>query len=639
MNVDKSGIFSKRTNVIVKGATNGSSIKTYRTTFYLNRGVNQNTMPDIDLPLLIPVVSDGDYNISRRIVSNLYAKEGRYRPYHVWLDCLYQDDVTFQDIKKELEILLGPRECFSADNLFLVGYRRSDGTTQTAGSCFILLREGGLLNFNLDQKILDIGMHMSKVDFSHIRYLLKSEPILIFRHAYKELVDGIPVVALLRACKKSFPDFFKQQDELNDSLTTSPKKSLPSSRETNGVVHHNSLNLTSSETPPVVVSEPKLVQLTPRMSDDILKRTLSKEYAYLQFRITGLQKFDLNLLHFLFSPCKCDWRDLFLSGSSGGGRSGVVVISSEDAHWFSTAKAARQFNYRGNTINATIYLIDCGLFQSVVKNCNQTKIYDVKHVVRESPSLKVSLPQSSNHDTIEKVTNENHVPIKENGIDYIEIDSNSDNSEAGSSFDRLVIDVQQSPKTMNLDNEEPDCFVPLTIETISFAINILNRFSNEGRLVFVIFDSCFTKPNLSIEEIRTNFSSMFEWIDVDCIMIRSNLNKLMPDIKMACEKQFDCLPRAFIVSREGADRADLVSKSNQNMILCGLVTFKCVIENLKSATFLMSRNALLKAGAQVDSVTRPFETELSEEKKGKRLKLSLEALSNNVNEDSLPIFI
>lgn len=231
-------------------------------------------------------------------------------------------------------------------------------------------------------------------------------------------------------------------------------------------------------------------------------------------------------------------------------------------------------------------------------------------------------------------------PTNERVLATMDVQNGSEVVAQEQSPPRLVIDETKSPTPppVAMNANVVDCFVPLTIDTLPYAINILYKLSVENRLVFVTFDQCFTDPNLNLDDINKKYSSLCGKIEDDCVVIKTNLDKLMPDIKTAYGKEFRRLPRAFIITPKKTDKQDLVSKSDQNMVLCGLMTFSCIVMNLKKSTFLMSRNALLRAGAPEASVT-PSQIE-SPLNKGKRPKLSVETtICEDVDMVELPIFI
>lgn len=586
----------------------------------------ERTANHITLPLLIPVVSEGDYNLSKKISSSLYLRENYSKIYHVWLDCLYFNDVTYENIVEELRPLFGSgtsrHVCFNESSIFIRGQKMEDGSTQVSGSCYILIANRAVTKLgNLDLRILDVGLHMIRSSVPSVREQIKSEPILIFRNGHQELVSEIPEKALLKACKKTFPGYFIGQTQGEPIQTSKLKNSIEP--KTNGlqITLPHGARLGNDE-------EPELIEMSRDIVDSKFEYYSKEGYDFVQFRVSGFEKFNLNLLHTIFSPRKVDWRDVYIT-SNQPQRTGIIGFKEGQIVMNNHTKVSHTFDCDGRVVTATLNGLKRNTYESILRNFKQTRMYLVK-------------PESAKR----KIFESDRVPsprVKRASVDDINFDlqirGESEDLKFEESPRKLVIDEAMSPSSISTNVDGSDYFVPLTTDSLSYATNFVYKMSKENRLVFVTFDQCFTNPNLNINDVNNRYSPICGFIEENCVMIKSSLDKLMPDIKLAYRKEFKRLPQAIIITPRGMDRHILDAQAKKNKILCSITTFSCIVMNLKKNTYLMSRKALLRAGVPEASLTQAqIESPVN---KGKRLKLSEEAtFDEDIDmDDDLPIFV
>lgn len=620
---------SRRRRIFVNKTLHGDTAKEYSSNFD-SEGIAKT---GDTLPLLIPTVSEGYYNLSKKIGASLYLKENYSKLYHVWLDCLYFNDVTYEDIVEELRSLFcsfnSRHIYFNESSIFIRGQKMEDGSTQVSGSCYILIPDRAVKRLgNLDMRILDVGLHMMRSSVQAVREQLKNEPILIFRNGHKELVSGIPEKALLKACEKTFPGYFVGRGEIEHQIQTSTLKSSIEPK-TNGqqIISPQvpqSTNLADLETD----MEPKLVEMNRDIVNSKLEYYSKEEYDFVQFRVSGFERFNLHLLRTIFSPHEVSWRHVYIT-SDQTHRTGIIGLKRSRLGMKKYNKVSQSFDFGGRLVTATLCSSMRNTYESILKNFNQTRMY----LVTQESSAKRKKIESDGLSSPR---------VKRASVDDInfvlQIQEESEDLKLDESPKKLVIDEAMSSSSMNTNVDGPDYFVPLTTETLSYAINIIYKMSKEDRLVFVTFDQCFTNPNLSIDDVNNKYSSVCGRIEENCVMIKSSLDKLTPNIRTAYRKEFERLPQAIIIAPKGMDRHILDAQAKQNSMICSITTFSCTVMNLKKNTYLMSKKALLGGGVPEASLIQP-QTE-SPVNKGKRLKLSEEAIfDEDTDMDDLPIFV
>lgn len=172
-----------------------------------------------DLPPLIPVKGEC-YNLTKRIVSELYRKELSHVIFHVWLDCLYElDALLWTQINKALEPLLcsGKKRIeIPMRNIFIVAHRRAvDGTLQPGGSCYILIEEHAVKKIgHFNDLITKFKIHMQPVQLPLLRTQLKDRETLIMKDGFIDALNTVPKKALERQCKSVLPNVKPSQNSL-----------------------------------------------------------------------------------------------------------------------------------------------------------------------------------------------------------------------------------------------------------------------------------------------------------------------------------------------------------------------------------------------------------------------------------------
>lgn len=219
--------------------------------------------------------------------------------------------------------------------------------------------------------------------------------------------------------------------------------------------------------------------------------------------------------------------------------------------------------------------------------------------------------------------------VKETGVSCIK------QNNTGSIRDELnPIATSSSPEdTLNLNNatempeqaETKSCneFIPITRESIRYVQNIMKSFSSESRVVFVMFDACFAKSDLTFSIVRSKLEPVIGTIDYDCVLLKSNLTKLMPNPSKAYAREIRSVNQAYIICPKGMTEDELIQNASGKNILYGIMTFSCISNSLEKETFFINKEALLTVPLKRALVQN---TEQEPARKGKRLKLNCQMI-------------
>lgn len=160
-------------------------------------------------PNLVPTKSPG-HNVTKKLLSQVYVKENNYTIHHVWLDCLWNSDVTPEEVARELQPLsagqsksLGIRP----ENIFVVGYPLNSDVIQPTGSCFVLInkevshKRAKLFMSNVAANRIKI----IQVNIAMLREQIRNLDTLIFSGAHKQLLGIFQRKVIFKACGLELP--------------------------------------------------------------------------------------------------------------------------------------------------------------------------------------------------------------------------------------------------------------------------------------------------------------------------------------------------------------------------------------------------------------------------------------------------
>lgn len=216
---------------------------------------------------------------------------------------------------------------------------------------------------------------------------------------------------------------------------------------------------------------------------------------------------------------------------------------------------------------------------------------------------------------------------KENNVSKMK--SNDSNSSANTTFPSSnqsdLKDLQ--PVTINNTIKIPEQFsnnefLPVTSETLQHVLSEIKRLSSDSRLVLIVFNECFTKPNLKFNMIKSLLEPVVGQLDNNCVLLKSSLSKLMPNIAETYAKEFKILNQAYVICPKGKSEEEVARRASERNILYGFMTFSCVLNSVQTGTCFVNKEALLATTAAAinskPNLKRTIEQQTS--KKGKRLK-------------------
>lgn len=161
-------------------------------------------------------------------------------------------------------------------------------------------------------------------------------------------------------------------------------------------------------------------------------------------------------------------------------------------------------------------------------------------------------------------------------------------------------------------------FVPITSETIGHVLELMEHFEIENRVVAIVFDPCFNRPDITMDEVRQKFEPYFGEVGDNCIFIKTNIDRLVLNLDEAYKRQFSFKGQAYFIGPPAMSKAQFLAIASQSAILFGLMTIGCVKLNLKKGSYLIHREGLLKRGVRQSVLTPPATEEMNQ---GKRMKL------------------
>lgn len=168
-----------------------------------------------------------------------------------------------------------------------------------------------------------------------------------------------------------------------------------------------------------------------------------------------------------------------------------------------------------------------------------------------------------------------------------------------------------------------DEFVPITSESIKHVLIDIEQIAWNSRLVLVVFDECFMKPDLTFNLIKRLYEPIVGQLDFNCFFLKTNLGQLMPNIAEAYAREFEAMNQAYIICSKELSEEEVVRRACERRILFGIMTSSCIVNSLKRETFLIKKEVLLDKGA----VNPTTEIRQQSFDKGKRLKLCNDMVS------------
>lgn len=239
------------------------------------------------LPNLVPTKGTG-YNLHKRLLSQVYVRESKCTLHHVWLDCLWNNDVAPHDIVYELEPLraglrFGAESVYiRPEDIFIVGYALDSDIIQPTGSCFLLISKE--LTCKQARKFMsNVAMNKIKimqVNTAMFRDNIKNRDLLIFSEAHRQLLDTVPAKAIYKAAGLNPPSQTQPQTQpqtqVENQSKTKPKpksqtKPNPKTLKSDPMAEAQPLNISEDNILPT-----KPVKLEPAESTLDIKPVIKK---------------------------------------------------------------------------------------------------------------------------------------------------------------------------------------------------------------------------------------------------------------------------------------------------------------------------------------------------------------------------
>lgn len=418
------------------------------------------------------------------------------------------------------------------------------------------------------------------------------------------------IVDLQQRCTVLTRENAKLNSELNEYNLKKRKATqppiLPDNNNPNGQVNQNGYRERAEPSQTSSESTHKLVRITSVERANFILSQVQESDSFFRFRVIGQKDLDLNAFNKALLNAqainqpgsKIQWSDVYINGNGLSSTSGIIIIrnlSILERRLHNDLQRKKEVLVTLDSVSVQIKLTDYNNFKSTILNFKQCREYQIRDVAakRKSPPLTIDGDESSDGES-----------------------------------PKLVIDEQpkSSQQSTTIEPDIPSVssreFIPVTYESVRHVLNLMSRYSEEGCSVVVVFDTCFNYANVTIAEIREKLEPLFGKIDTGCVMIKSNLDQLMPNLDEANSRDYNLRGQAYIITRKGIDMEEFNHRANELNILYGSITMSCVEMNLKKGVYVMHKDALIEAGASPQSVEATHVSDSSSHK-GKRIKTEL----------------
>lgn len=359
----------------------------------------------------------------------------------------------------------------------------------------------------------------------------------------------------------------------------------------------------------------------------ILASYPAKQYLYVIIKCRLIDTLKPDLVGAIF-PAYAEliqWHDIFTLARGVKSVSGIVAIVKDKRRPMipqSKKNDQSAVRYFDESIVFSYSIVDEPTFRGSVMNYKSTMEYSQDDVATkrklslgiEAPTQPKSIPSSkpTKPEVRKPLDNIKPTQAKPAGIPV------SVNKEAPAvKNDVAKTNNDQNKPKANFDMRQSE-FVPITSESLGHVENLMKQYEREDRLVAIVFDRCFNQPDITMGEIRKRFEPIFGDIGDDCVLIKSSLYELLPNLDEAYKRPIILKGQAYFIGPKSLSRKEFASVASQSSILSGLMTIGCVMLNLKRGAYLINKKALSKVGSpETTVISNPIE----QQSKGKRIKL------------------
>lgn len=347
------------------------------------------------------------------------------------------------------------------------------------------------------------------------------------------------------------------------------------------------------------------------------------QYQYVVIRCRNASLLEPGLVALMFPEYAnvITWSDVFVLNRGLNSVSGIAAIKNTPGMkpiQKCPKNAQSAVRYCDESVVYSYSVTDWITFNGSLKNFRVTMEFiprDVHGKRKESPENEIPAPKVASLPAVppEPIVRKALVNIKTAQPKQVSIPVKATKQQPV--VQTTAIKAENGPK-VSFDVRDSE-FVPITSESISHILNTMKIYEQQDRVVTIVFDQCFNQPDITLAAIRKKFEPFFGTIGHDCVMIKTNLNQMMPNPEEAYSRQFLFKGQAYLIGPKGLSKTAFLSKVSQSTILFGIMTMGCVVLNLKRGSYLVNRRAL-----QVDYApkTTVISQPVKESSKGKRIR-------------------
>jgi len=290
------------------------------------------------------LVQSVNYSFRKKINSLIYKRiNDQSALFHVWLDCLYEENVSYQDVLKELQPVLMYFGTPNISDIFIIAEELD--TVRPAGSCYILFRTARYKMQTLLRTIFEVGIHMIQVNPIALVEHMKLKPILVYSVAHLENLTSVSLEHLYAARRLPYTGKSGREEGSGQQKSTLPKHDVGKEPSKNGIESTTPKFSTLPENSEDHILQPQQQSIdhleensdniakvglykigSKSRATDILKKFNEDSHMYLYFRIEGTFPVSPIFLTHVFSCFELKFQDLFVLSHNGSRMTGHLAL-------------------------------------------------------------------------------------------------------------------------------------------------------------------------------------------------------------------------------------------------------------------------------------------------------------------------
>lgn len=507
---------------------------------------------------LIPVATKY-YNMSS-LISETFRRICHYKAiYFLWLDCLYETKVTFEQVVAPLKPLIDAKALrgIRKEGVYVFGDEINDKLVP-AGSCVLFVDKEPRMN----SLIREHRIRMMLMD-KHWALRLPTTTMFVFGDGFKNFFKDLDPVCLEHAF--STPTGVIGSDQSGRKSVSSPSS--------------DSMNI-------------MIKKLTCRFEATLIVESYDVGDIFIRFEYQGSKPLEYKLLIKCLPELNFTHKNIFLIHVKDYAKvaKGVIAINRNSD--------TKEFNLNDDEplkvdINGAILSFINGSYQafrSNIMNIHQCHILGSPTVSDKTSDSLSSLSQKTPpHEIIE-----------------LEVDED-DSEDIINPPQHLFQSVESKPivRKQTLAHQDVETeFVPITKETLKYAQRYIEKYRQENRLIVSIHDECVGPcAVLTFENIRKRLESLFASIELSGCFVLTEAKGLEENLVSAYKKEFKLVGTCFIVCRRETKIESIIERSKEMKIHCGQYSINSVERRILQGEVMMSKTALQRAGAPLQHLT------------------------------------